>query len=140
MDIAVVRKRLHHAMEEAKRRAAERRIVADRAGVAFAAFLTSTAIPLLRQIANVLRTEGYLFTVFTPSGSARLSSDKSAEDFIEITLDTSGEAPRVVAAISSHGRRVVDATRTIGSGDPSAISEEELFAFLLNALEPFVER
>ncbi len=127
-------------MGRAKRRAAERRTVNDRAGVAFASFLSLIAVPLLRQIANVLRTEGYLFTVYTPSGSVRLASDKSAEDFIEISLDTAGDAPRVVARISSRGRRVVDAERTIGAGDPGSIGEDELFAFLLRELEPFVER
>ena len=97
-------------------------------------------MPLVRQIANVLRTEGYPFTVNTPSGSVRLASDRSAEDYIEITLDSAGTMPHVVAHISSHGRRVVDVARTIGSGDPESISEEELFAFLLKELEPFVER
>ena len=140
MDIAVVRKRLHDAMERAKRRAAERRVVVDQAGAAFASFMTATAIPLVRQVANVLKTEGYLFSVFTPAGSVRLMSDKNADDFIEITLDTMIETPRVVARISSHGRRLVDMQRVIGSGDPAVISEEELFAFLLKELEPFVER
>ena len=140
MDIAVVRKRVHDAMEHAKRRAAERRAVNDRAGAAFDDFLSTTAIPLLRQIANVLKTESYPFTVFTPSGSVRLASDKNADDFIEITLDSSSQTPRVVARISSRGRRIVDLEQMIGSGDPAAITEEELFAFLLTQLEPFVER
>jgi|KBSMisStaDraftv2_1062788.scaffolds.fasta_scaffold821593_2 hypothetical protein len=140
MDIAVVRKRLHDAMERARRRAAERRVVIDQAGAAFASFMSGTAIPLVRQVANVLKTEGYLFSVFTPAGSVRLMSDKNADDFIEITLDASVDTPRVVARISSHGRRLVDMQRVIGSGDPAVISEEELFAFLLKELEPFVER
>jgi hypothetical protein len=67
-------------------------------------------------------------------------SDKNADDFIEITLDASVDTPRVVARISSHGRRLVDMQRVVGSGDPAVISEEELFAFLLKELEPFVER
>jgi len=140
MDIAIVRKRLQDAMGEAKRRAAERRGTMDRANAAFATFMSVTAVPLVRQIANVLRTEGYPFTVNTPAGSVRLASDRSAEDYIEIALDASGAAPHVVAYISSRGRRVVDVARTIGSGDPTMISEEELLAFLLKALEPFVER
>src|SRR5262245_55389531 len=125
MDIAVVRKRLHDSMERAKRRAADRRVVVDQAGAAFAAFMSAIAIPLMRQIANVLKTEGYLFSVFTPSGSVRLMSDKNGEDFIEITLDTSTDTPRVVARISNRGRRLLDMQRVIGSGDPAVISEEE---------------
>jgi hypothetical protein len=140
MDIAVVRKRLTDAMEHAKRRAALRRAANDASSAAFTSFLSGTAVPLMRQVANVLKAEGYPFGVFTPSGSVRLMSDKSAEDFIEITLDTAGEVPRVVARISSHGRRTVDAERVVGSGDPAAITEEELLAFLLDELQPFVER
>ena len=140
MDTADVRKRLHDTIERARRHAADRRVASDLASSAFASFLASTATPLLRQIANVLKAEGYAFTVFTPAGSVRLASDKSAEDFIEITLNTSGDAPKVTAHISSQGRRVIDTDRVIGSGDPAAISDEELMAFLAKELEPFVER
>jgi len=140
MDVAIVRNRLRETMERARRNAAERRAATDRAGADFAAFLSGIAAPLVRQIANVLKAESYSFTVFTPSGNVRLMSDKSAEDFIEITLNTAGDTPRVVAHISSHGRRVIDEQRVVGSGDPATISEDELLAFLLKALEPFVER
>jgi hypothetical protein len=89
----------------------------------------------------VLKAAGYPFSVFTPSGSVRLMSDKSSEDYIEIALDTSEEAPRVVGHVSrSRGRRVVDAERVVGPGDPESITEEQLFEFLLKELEPFVER
>jgi hypothetical protein len=98
-------------------------------------------VPLIRQIANVLRTEAYPFSVSTPSGSVRLTSDKHAEDFIEIVLDTASHPPRVMGHTSrTLGRRGVDAERVVASGDPAAISEEELLAFLLEELEPFVER
>lgn len=140
MDVALVRRRLHDTIERAKRVAADRRAINDRAAAAFQTFLATTAVPLFRQIANVLKTEGYLFTVFTPAGSVRLMSDKSAEDFIEVSLDTGGSSPRVVARISNRGRRVVDSERTIASGDPATISEEDLLAFVLKELEPFVER
>src|SRR5262249_43776404 len=127
MEISLVRNRLRDTMERAKRQAAERRAHADRAAAAFDTFLTTRAVPLVRQIANVLRTEGYLFSVFTPSGSVRLMSDKRAEDFIEIVLDTVDDPPRVIGHTSrTHGRRGVDAERVIASGDPAAISEEEL--------------
>lgn len=128
-------------MERARRRAAERRERTDAASRAFETFLSRTAAPLLRQIANVLKTEGYRFSVSTPSGSVRLLSDTSAEDFIELSLDTTGDRPRVMARTShSRGRRVVDTEKVVASGDPETITEEELFAFLLTELEPFVER
>ena len=46
------------------------------------------AVPLFRQVANALKADGYAFTVFTPSGSVRLMSDRVADDYIELTLDT----------------------------------------------------
>ena len=141
MDTAIVRRRLHDTIERAKHHAAERRARSDQASAAFGEFLSATAVPLVRQIANVLKSEGYLFSVFTPSGSVRLMSDKSADDFIDLALDTTGESPRVVAHVRrSRGGRVVEDERTVGGGDPAAVSEEELLTFLLKALEPFVER
>jgi hypothetical protein len=141
MEISDVRKRVHETMAYAKRQAAERRTAADHASGEFDTFLQRTAVPLVRQIANVLQADSYLFTVFTPSGSVRLMSDRSADDFIEIQLDTSGDAPRVIGHVKrSRGRRVVESEETVGSGDPGAITEGELLEFLLRALEPFVER
>jgi hypothetical protein len=140
MEIADVRKRMQETMEQARRRAADRRAAADRAGRAYETFLSGTAVPLFRQVANVLKANSYGFGVTTPAGSVRLSSEKAAEDFIELSLDTA-DVPRVMVRISrSRGRRVVDEERQVGSGDPASISEEELFALLLNALVPFVER
>jgi len=139
METGDVRRRLQHTIERAKRGAGERRARNDEGTRAFADFLDHVAVPLFKQIANVLKIEGYPFTVFTPSGSVRLMSDKSADDYIEIALDTSDVEPRVMAHVSrGRGRRVVDDERTIGK--PETLSEEDLFAFLLKELEPFVER
>jgi hypothetical protein len=136
-----VRRRLQQTIERAKRGAGERRTRNDEATRVFNAFLDDVAVPLFKQIANVLKVEGYSFTVFTPSGSVRLMSDKSADDYIEIALDTAGENPRVMAHVSrSRGRRVVDEEKVVAPGTPEAIGEEDLFAFLLKELEPFVER
>jgi hypothetical protein len=96
-------------------------------------------VPLFRQVANALKAEGYAFTVFTPSGSVRLMSDRTAEDYIELTLDTSDDPPRVMGQISrTRGRRVIDTERSIGA--PDALTEEQLLDFLLKELEAFVER
>jgi hypothetical protein len=141
MEIADVRKRLHETMARARKAAADRRARADAAGREFDAFLTTVAIPLVRQIAGALRADGYQFTVSTPSGSVRIASDKNAEDFIELSLDSSADTPRVIGHVSrSRGRRGIDAEHVVGSGDPAAIGEEELLTFLLKELEPFVER
>jgi hypothetical protein len=141
MEISDIRRRILETMARARQHAVERRSRVDAAGRAFEGFLAATAVPLIRQIANVLRAEGYMYSVSTPAGSVRLLSDKDAGDFIELSLDTTADAPRVVARVSrSRGRRIVDVERVVGSGNPDAIEEEELFAFLLKELEPFVER
>jgi hypothetical protein len=141
METSDVRKRVLETIDRAKKQAADRRTRTDHASRAFDTFLSGTAVPLMRQIANALKVEGYAFTVFTPSGSVRLMSDKSAEDYIELALEAAGDMPRVLAHVSrSRGRRVVEAEMTVASGDPAAITQEELLAFLLKELEPFVER
>ncbi len=141
MEISEVRKRVHEAMARARQHAAERRARAEAAHRAFEHLLSGTAVPLMRQIANVLRADGYPYSVSTPAGSVRLLSDKDAGDFIELSLDTTGDAPRVVARVSrSRGRRIIDVERVVASGDAETIGEEELLAFLLQELEPFVER
>ncbi len=139
MEISEIRKRLNQTMERAKRQAAERRARGDDAGRAFDTFLSTMAVPLFRQVANILRAEGYLFTVFTPSGSVRLMSDRAAEDFIELSLDTAGDRPQVIAHASrSRGRRVLESERAIG--EPGELTEEAVLEYLLKELEAFVER
>ena len=141
MEISDVRRRVTETVERAKRSAGERRARSDDAARDYATFLDSLAVPLVRQVANVLKAEGYLFGVFTPSGSVRLASEKSADDYIEISLDTSGEYP-VVLGHSRHarGRRVVEHERPIGGPEIRSVSEEQLLAFLLEELGPLVER
>jgi len=139
METSDVRKRLNQTMERAKRQAAERRARGDDAERAFDTFLSTMAVPLFRQVANILRAEGYLFTVFTPSGSVRLMSDRAVEDFIELSLDTAGDRPQVIAHASrSRGRRVLESERAIG--EPGELTEEAVLEYLLKELEAFVER
>jgi hypothetical protein len=139
MEISVVRRRLTETIERAKKQAADRRGRSDQASRDFEVFLQKVAVPLLRQVANALKADGYAFTVFTPSGSVRLMSDRSAEDYIELTLDTADDPPRVMGQISrTRGSRVIDAERAIGT--PDALTEDQLLDFLLKELEAFVER
>jgi hypothetical protein len=141
METSDVRKGVLGTMARAKERSAARRARADATAQSFESLLSRTITPLVRQVANVLRVENYAFTVSTPSGSVRLSSDKTTDDFIEISLDTSGDAPRVVGRTRwRRGREVVDREDTVGAGAPDSITESDVFAFLLKELEPFVER
>ena len=139
MEISAVRRRLTETIDRAKTLAAGRRGRNDQASKEFEVLLQKIAVPLFRQVANALKADGYAFTVFTPAGSVRLMSDRAAEDYIEITLDTSNDPPRVMGQTSrNRGRRVIDAERAIGS--PDALSEEDVLEFLLKELEAFVDR
>ena len=141
MEISEVRQRVLATIDRARRGAAERRSRTDEASRELDLFLDRIAVPLFRQVANALKAEGYSFTVFTPGGSVRLMSDKSAEDYIELSLDTSGAQPLVVGHSSrARGRRVVESERPVGEGPVREISEEQVLRFLMEELEPFVER
>jgi hypothetical protein len=139
MEISLVRKRLTETIERARKQAAARRARSEEAAREFDVFLQKIAVPLMRQLANALKADGYAFTVFTPADSVRLMSDRSADDYIELALDPSADTPQVSARISrTRGRRVIDAERPVGA--PAAVSEEQLLDFLLRELEAFVER
>ena len=128
-------------MEGARERAQLRRQNAAAAEKGFETFL-AIATPVVRQIANALKVEGYAFTVFTPERALRLASDRARDDFIEVTLDTSTDPPEVVARVSqARGSRTVDEERRLKPGSPpDAITEEEVLEFFLDALEPWIER
>lgn len=141
MDIAEVRKRVLQTIDRAKREAAARRARVDEASREYGEFLDRIAVPLFHQVARALRAEGHSFNVFTPSGSVRLASERSGEDYIELLLDTSGATPQVVGHCSrSRGRRVMETERPIGDGRIAALSDEDVLEFLMKELEPFVER
>ena len=141
MEISQIKRRVLDTIAAAKSSAAERRTRADQAARDYDVFLDRLAIPLLRQVANVLRAEGYQFTVFTPGGSVRLMSDRTAEDYLELTLDTAGEAPRVMGHTSrARGRRVVESERPVAPCTPAELTDDDVMAFVLKELEPFVER
>ncbi|HEX7940544.1 MAG TPA: hypothetical protein VF488_02000, partial [Gemmatimonadaceae bacterium] len=119
----------------------ERRTRADDAARAYAGFLDTIAVPLFRQVANVLKASGYNFTVFTPSGGVRLMSDRNPEDYVELSLDTSGDEPMVLGKSShSRGRRVVENERAVAEQTVAHLTEDALLQYLLKELAPFVER
>jgi hypothetical protein len=141
METSVLKKRISDTIEKAKRTAAERRARADQAAMAYEQFLETIAVPLFRQVSNILKASGYSFTVFTPSGGVRLMSDRSADDFIELSLDTSGDEPMVLGhSKHARGRRVVESERAIAEQTVAHLTEEHLLHYLLTELEPFVER
>lgn len=141
MEVSHVRNRLRAAIESAREGARRRRSQVTEAERGFATLL-EMATPVARQVAGVLKSEGYAFTVFTPERSLRLASDRSRDDFIELSLDTSGDVPEVVGRISRvRGSRTVDEERRLKPGSPpDAITEDDVLQFFLDALAPWLER
>ncbi len=142
MEISDVKKRVFETIERAKRAAAERRARVNEAAREYESFLNQIAVPLFRQIASVLKAENHMFTVFTPGGSVRLMSDRSGDDYIELALDTTGPYPQVMGHSSrGRGRRVTESEAALGHGSPIRdLTEQDVLAFVLKELEPFVER
>ena len=142
MEVSAVRQQILLTIERAKRAATDRRAANDEAGREYGVFLDQLAVPLFRQTSSVLRAEGYLFNLFTPSGGVRLMSDKSADDFIELVLDTTGAVPQVVGRTSrAWGNRTNVSEQPLNpSGPIREVAEADVLAFLLKALEQFVDR
>ncbi len=142
MEVSQVRNRVNRAIEAARERGQQRRQRTADAEREYAAFLEHVATPVLRQVANALKVEGYTFTVFTPGGGLRLAWDRTRDDYIEFALDADAPTPQVVARISqTRGSRTRDEERPIKPGvSPAALTDEDVLAFLLDALQPWLER
>ena len=142
MEVSQVRKRLKMAIDGSRQRAAKRRERVAEAQRAYEHFLTEIAIPMAKQLANAMKVEGYGFTVFTPGNGLRLAADRGRDDFIDLTLDSTGERPEVMARVSQQrGSRTLDEEVPVKRGaHPDEISEDEFLDFLLGALEPWFER
>ena len=69
-----------------------------------------------------------------------MMSDRHPTDFVEIGLDTSGYAPRVVGHTSRGGRggNVTEYEQTVGSGAPATLTEDEVLTFVLREVEPMI--
>ena len=142
MEVSQVRNRLNIAITAARDRAQRRRERAAEAQLTYETFLTEVATPVARQLANAMKPEGYAFTVFTPGAGLRLASDRGRDDFIELSLDTTGDTPEVVGRISQQrGSRTIDEEMPVKRGaGPQEISEDDVLEFFLGALEPWLER
>ena len=144
MEVSVVRNRVRQLLEQTKRPAEERRATRrtqmDAAAEEYKTFLERVAVPLFKQVANVLRIEGYQFDVFTPGGSVRLMGARGNDDYIEVILDTNGTAPKLVGRTSrSHGGNVHQTELVLNAtSDIGALTDHDLLGFLLSELEPFV--
>jgi hypothetical protein len=112
------------------------------AETSFDKFLRDVATPVTRLVANSLKAENHAFTVFTPGGGLRLASDRGRDDYIEFALDVESEPPQVVGRTCwTRGSRTLSDERPVKPESPiEEISEEDVLAFLITALEPWFER
>ena len=142
MEVSLVRNRLNRAIEAARERAQQRRQRTAAAERAYDIFLQNVAMPVTRLVANTLKVENHAFTVFTPGGGLRLASDRGRDDYIEFALESTSDPPQVVGRIShARGSRTLAEERPIKPGTPpEGLSEEDVLTFLLDALQPWLER
>jgi hypothetical protein len=80
--------------------------------------------------------------VFTPAGSVRLASERSPDDYVELTLDASEDPPVVLGRTSlSRGRRAVTKERPVRNGAaPDTITDEDVADFVLSEVTALIER
>src|SRR5262245_50053015 len=137
-DVGVVRKRVRFAIEQARRDQAERRARGAEAVKNYEVFLESAATPAFRMLANVLRSEGLVFDVMTPSGGVRLASDRNRDDAIELELDGSVDPPEPLVTITrARGRRIVRTERPVKAGTGLAqLTEDDVVEMLIEELRP----
>lgn len=142
MEVAHVRRRVQAVVATARERAQRRRQNVADAERGYDRFLVDVAIPIARQLANVLNVEGYPFSVSTPGRGVRLASERGRDDFIDIFLDTDADPPAVVGHIRhTRGSRTIDEQHPVKADvNPDQISEDEMLEFLMRAIEPWIER
>jgi hypothetical protein len=142
VEIADVRRRVRQRIEDARRRAAERRTQVDAAERDFARFLSDVAGPVFRQFAQALVAEGYPFSVNSPAGQLRLVSGRSRNDYIEIELDPLLDPPQAVGrANRTHGTRTLTSERPVRPGaEVQELTDTDVLDFLTTEIGPFVER
>jgi len=142
MEVSDVRRRLRGAVEDARRRAAERRLRVDEASRSYEAFLTNVAVPAFQTAFQALTGEGFRFKVQTPGQAVRLAPDRSTSDYIEIALDSDREPPAVVARTTrGRGSRTLSTERLVNEHKAIAdLTEEDVVTALLEELLRFIER
>lgn len=142
MEISDIRRRYRSALEQARKASAERRTRIDHARNAYAGFLRDVAIPVFRMFANIAKAEGQPFTTFTPADGVRLVSERNADDFVEVVLDTSVDPPVPMARVSRRrGGDVLTTERPVREGTPiEALTDEDVLALLLGEIGTLVER
>jgi hypothetical protein len=133
---------LRGAIEQAKRRAADRRAVADEAARLWAERLPEAVVPGFHAVLNVLSGDGFKFSLSTPGETARLSPDRSSAEFVEVALDTNRELPAVIVrSTRGRGNRTIESERVVAEGPEIAeLTQDVVIGVLIEEIVPFIER
>lgn len=139
-EISLVRKRLRHAIDAARRQAADRRTRTEAAEQAYQQFLERTAVPAFRMVAAALRGEGMAFDVLTPSAGVSLVSAHQRGDVIELELDRTVDPPSPNVVVTRvRGSRVVRSERPVRQEVEIAdLTEDDVIELLLDELKPWM--
>lgn len=143
MEPSVLRRRVKEAIDVARQGAVARRAASDAAARAWESALETVVVPAWQQTVQVLRSEGYLLQVSTPSDTVRVSSEKNPQDGVELALETGSQGPFLLQRVTtSRGREVMSDERVAAAGTDTiaALTEEQAVALLLSALAPWFER
>ena len=140
VEISDLRRRIRAAAELSKKNAAARRARSDTAAQDYEKFLGEVAVPAVQQFASALIGEGHIFHVATPAQSVRLTSASSAEDYIELLLDSSQDPPEVIARVNrGRGRRMVTSERPVRERTAvKDLTEEDVHTLLLQEITRFL--
>jgi hypothetical protein len=140
IELSELRRRIRVAIELSKKNSAARRGRSDAAAKDYEAFLAQVAVPAVQQFASALTGEGHLFHVATPADSVRLTSGSSADDYIELVLDTTQDPPEVTARVNrGRGRRVITSERPVRERTAiTDLTDEDVVTLLLQEITPFL--
>ena len=67
MEVSIVRKRVREVIEQAQKAAAARRTANQQATSAWEQLLEQVVTPVMQQVSQVLKSEGYGFGIITPA-------------------------------------------------------------------------
>ena len=142
MEVSEVRRRLRGALDEARKRGAERRVRKDEAVRAWERLLPDVAVPAFHLIGSALTGEGQRFKVLTPGEAVRLVPERGGEEFVELALDSERDEPAVMLrSVRGRGRRIDSQERALREGNAIGdLSDADVIDAVLEELVPFIER
>src|SRR3954447_18613867 len=140
MEVSEVRRRLRAVIEDARRRAGERRGRKDEVSRAWERLLPEVAVPAFHMMASALTGEGHRYTVVTPGEAVRLATERG-DEFVELALDSERDEPALMLrSTRGRGRRTVSTERALREGAAVAhLSEDDVITAVLAELVPFIE-